>query len=79
MKKVAVDYKGKHFMIFDEDAVGDFDILDPYVDAEKVIKEHLKSHVADCIYYGIPAYVGKDEELKKKINQIEEELEEIEK
>lgn len=78
MKKVAVDYKGKHFVIQDEDTLGDFDSIDPYVDVEKVIAEQLYNHVADCRYYGIPAYHGKDEELKKKIAEIDELLDIIE-
>lgn len=72
VKKVAVDYKSKHFVIQDEDMLGDFDGIDPYVDVDKVIEHHLFAHVSDCRYYGIPAYHGKDEELKKKIAEIDE-------
>lgn len=71
MKKVAIDYKGKHFIIQDEDMIHEMDTINPYVDAEKVIAENLESHVADCMYYGIPAYIGKDTELKQKIQEIE--------
>lgn len=75
-RKVAVDYKGKHFIITDNDYVCDFEILDPYIDIAHVIScdETLTKHVEDCIYYGIPAYYGKDKELKKRINNIYKEL-----
>ena len=78
MKKVAVDYKGKHFIITDEDMVSEFDGIDHYVDVEKVIEHNLLSYVSDCRYYGIPSYHGKDEELKKKIAEINELLDKTE-
>ncbi len=74
MKKVATDYKGKHFIIQDEDTLDVFDILNPYIDAEDVIKHHLESHVEDCHHYGIPAYIGADKELHRRINEIEQKL-----
>ena len=64
---VAVDYKGKHFILTDKNCVTDFDYVDEYVDVEKTIKNNLENHVRDCIYYGIPAYIGENKELKEKI------------
>lgn len=71
MKKVAVSYKGKHFVVQDEDTLDSYDEIDPYVDIEKVIASALESHVWDCLYYGIPAYIGKDKKLHKMIGRIE--------
>lgn len=71
MKKVAISYKGKHFIICDKDTVDEFDIILNYIDVEKVIKENLESHVADCAYYGIPAYLGDDVELQARILKIQ--------
>lgn len=70
INKVAVDYKGKHFIITDENMLEDLDIINVYVDVETIIKNSLVLHVMDCIYYGIPAYIGKDEKLRKKIDEI---------
>ena len=75
-EKVAISYKGKHFIIQDKDRTSAFDYLDPYVDVEKVIKEQLEAHVADCRYYGIPPYIGDDKELKERIEKIEKEFDE---
>lgn len=71
MKKVAVDYKGKHFIIQDEDALYEGDITDPYVDVDGVIEHNLEEHVDACLYYGIPAYIGSDKKLKERIAGIE--------
>ena len=69
---VAVDYKGKHFVLMDKDRVDDiFDIVDDNIDIKTVIEKNLKAHVMDCIYYGIPAYVGSNKELENKIDELE--------
>ncbi len=73
-KKVATDYKGKHFVIQDEDMVDEFESISEFVDVNKVIAESLESHVADCLYYGIPAYIGDDADLIEKIAIIEKKL-----
>ena len=77
MKKVAVSYKGKHFVIQDEDTLDDMDTIDPYIDVDFIIEKALPAHVADCIYYGIPAYVGADKELKERIEKLEKEMDGI--
>lgn len=67
-QKVAVDYKGKHFIIHDKDKVDDdFDYVIPYIDLDKV---NLEEYVHNCIYYGIPFYVGDDKEFTHKIAEI---------
>lgn len=73
MKKVAIDYKGKHFVITDEDLVNEFDSIDPYVDVERILDSEttLLSYVADCNYYGIPTYHGSDARLKERIASIQ--------
>lgn len=76
MKKVAVDYKGKHFIIMDEDCIDlGWDEVIGYINMEWVIENGLRPYVHDCIYYGIPAYIGADNELKTKIQAIYDEYE----
>ncbi len=76
--KVAVSYKSKHFIIMDEDTVDqeEGEDIDLYVDVDKVIESDtiLLNHVIDCNYYGIPAYIGDDQELKYRIEKIEAEF-----
>ena len=74
MKKKAVDYKGKHFVIQDKLYLDDTE--DEFVDVEKVISDDrlLKDHVLNCAWYGIPCYLGKDQSLHDRIKKIEEEL-----
>lgn len=73
MKKVAIDYKGKYFILCDEDMVDDMDYVIPYINVDIIISNdfYLQNHIDDCFYYGIPSYIGKDEELKKRIKRIE--------
>lgn len=71
----AVDYKGKHFILYDDDRVdGTWDFILPYIDTDWVIKNGLENHVAESIYYGIPSYVGKDKELLERIKKIEDDI-----
>ena len=68
---VAVDYKGKHFILHDKDRVDDrWDITDPNIHIDYVVNVGLHEHIHACNYYGIPAYIGSNEELKKKIEEI---------
>jgi len=75
MKKVATDYKGKYFDICDEDRVYDDDIILNYIDIDKIISndKELRQHVWQCRYYGIPPYIGNDDELNKRIDRLQEE------
>lgn len=72
-KKVAIDYKGKHFIIQDHIDEDGFDIEDPFVDVEKIIASDavLTEHIVACNYYGIPPYLGKDKVLLDKIDKLE--------
>lgn len=77
-KIVAESYKGKHFVLVDE---GTEDMgTDPYVDVDKVISDNatLRSHVEDCRYYGIPAYLGSNKEMNERIAKINDELDKLE-
>lgn len=75
-KHCAVDYKGKHFCIMDEGMAGEDDYILRYVDADMILNdEHLlREHVADCLHYGIPALVSKDEDLKTRVERITDEV-----
>lgn len=75
MKKIALDYKGKHFILADENQ-GEDEVLNEYVDCEKIINSDklLEEYIEDCIYYGIPTYLGEDKKLKKRIKKIENDL-----
>lgn len=74
-KIVAVDYKSKYFILYDESCVDDEDFVIEYISTTAIIHNDgaLKNHVNACIYYGIPAYVGSNQELKDRINKLEEE------
>ncbi|MFT5179638.1 MAG: hypothetical protein ACI9GH_000534 [Candidatus Paceibacteria bacterium] len=37
---------------------------------EEITDEFLEGHINICSYYGIPAYIGKDEELNQRIEKI---------
>jgi hypothetical protein len=73
MKLFKLDYKGKHFILSDTsddemvECVGE-------INYEDVTQDFLYKHVPICMYYGIPAYIGKDEELNGRIDFIVEEL-----
>lgn len=76
MKYKLSDYKGKHFIIQDE-LTEEFDY--PYIfeeiSDEQLTDKFLQVHVETSIYYGIPAYCGKNQELKERIKKFEEEYE----
>lgn len=71
-KIVAMDYKGKWFVLQDADIPDDFADVRPEINLDWVMGEGLKEHVENCLYYGIPAYLGKDKELNHRISAIEE-------
>ena len=72
MKIIADDYKGKWFVLQDSDIDCDFERKE--INVDWVLGEGLREHVENCLYYGIPAYLGKDKELHAKIKKIEKEL-----
>lgn len=77
MKKIiAEDYKGKWFILQDEDIESDYERKE--INVEWVMNEGLREHVENCLYYGIPTYIGDNKELKEKIAKIQEDLEKSE-
>lgn len=72
MKIIADDYKGKWFTLQDEDLPIGFERKE--VNIEWLLNEGLQAHVENCLYYGIPPYLGKDEELNAKIETIMKKL-----
>jgi len=72
MKIIADDYKGKWFILQDENIPANFTRKE--INTEYVMNEGLMEHVENCLYYGIPAYIGQDQELLDKIEILEEEI-----
>jgi hypothetical protein len=71
MKKVLVDYKGKHYVIQDEDSLDEaWDEVVGEITEEQLTDHFLEGHVDACMYYGIPAYIGGDKELNKRIDNL---------
>lgn len=78
-QKVAVDYKGKHFILMDEGETTPEDFVIKYIDIDRLLTDEcLLTHVLDCNYYGIPAYIGKDKELSDRIKKIEDSIDKYE-
>jgi len=67
----AYDYKGKWFILMDEDRADFHDYERKEVNVEYVMNDGLKEHVYNCLYYGISAYVGNDKELNEKIKNLQ--------
>lgn len=75
MKKIiASDYKGKWFVLQDEDTPDDFSYERKDVNVDWAMNEGLAEHISNCNYYGIPVYIGDNQELKDKIAKLEAEL-----
>jgi hypothetical protein len=74
---IASDYKGKWFVLQDEDFDDDWADPRPEINVEYVMNEGLYEHVQNCRYYGIPAYLGTDEKLKMRIKEINETIDEV--
>ena len=69
---VAVDYKGKGFILMDKDRVDEDDYVIPFIDVSYILTHQsaLKEHVESCVYYGIPAYIGSDRDLEDRIEKL---------
>lgn len=65
----AYDYKGKWFVLQDP-SNDDMDLERPDVDVAWAMGVGLQEHVGNCVYYGIPAYIGSDKKLNKRIEHI---------
>jgi hypothetical protein len=59
-----IDYKGKSDIIMDKGLEDVFDYIIGEITHEEVIKQS-KRRIENSLHYGIPTYVGSDEELKK--------------
>lgn len=64
MKFNLIDYKGKWDIIQDKDIEYDFDDVVGEITKEEAIKQ-AKERKKACLYFGIPAYVGRDKKLKQ--------------
>jgi len=63
------DYKNKHYVICDRDRVHEDDFVVREMTRKEVIDEDfVKRHKELCKYYGIPPYIGNDENLLKVYN-----------
>lgn len=71
-----IDYKGKYFILIDEDYKDEFgiDLGKDDIKEEEITDEFLKNHCSQCDYYGIPAYIGNDQKLKDRITKIENDI-----
>ena len=59
-----IDYKGKHYTINDKIVNDAYEYQIGKITKEEALdKEFVVNHKALCIYYGIPAYIGKDKEM----------------
>jgi capsid portal protein len=59
-----VDYKGKWFVIKDKEEELDY-VYGEITKEEALEEDFVAKHKENCKYYGIPAYIGKDKELKR--------------
>lgn len=80
MKINLLDYKGKHYIYQDADIFLDgMDwVEDTIDDVNNVTDEDYKEHYWTSRYYGIPAYIGKDERLNELDKKYELEYNEQE-
>lgn len=62
------DYKGKWFVLCDSVDPEDFEIGE--IREDEITDGFLQAHVEASRYYGIPAYNGNDEKLKRRINSV---------
>lgn len=64
-----IDYKGKYFVL--QDVAWEDDFVCGEMSKKELTDEFLRAHIAQCEYFGIPAYLGKNKELLKRIDKIE--------
>ena len=62
------DYKGKYFVLSDtpDDMIGDIGTMD----SDDITDDWLFDHVDACVYFGIPAYIGNDQGLKQRVDEL---------
>ena len=75
MKYILIDYKGKHDILATSDY--ELDLFMDYktgeIDEKDITDSWLKNHVDASIYYGVPALLGRNEALDKRIEKFYEE------
>jgi hypothetical protein len=59
-----IDYKGKFTIIMDKGMVDEMDVVVGEISKEQAMKE-VEWRKEDALHYGVPAYVGDDEDLKQ--------------
>lgn len=59
-----IDYKGKFTIIMDKGREDDLDYIVGEISLEDAIKE-CPERIGDAMYYGVPAYLGDNEELRR--------------
>jgi len=64
-----IDYKGKFDIIQDKDQLDDtFDYVVGEITHEQAVKE-IEARVEFALHYGVPTYLGKNEELNNLIDK----------
>lgn len=66
-----IDYKGKHFIIQDQnkeqDEMNYMDIIIGTITKQEAMNPtYSRNHIENCTYYGIPAYIGDDEDMQAR-------------
>lgn len=59
-----VNYKGKWFVVKDKEEELDY-VVGEITKEEALKEDFVAKHKENCEKYGIPAYIGKDKELKR--------------
>ena len=73
-----IDYKGKYFLLQDKVEEGEMSFMDIVIGkmTERGITDaFLQDHVRASMYYGIPAYIGSNKKLNKRIDKLYKQLE----
>lgn len=61
-----IDYKGKFSIIQDKGKEDDFDIIIGEITKEQALeKSFIDTQKESALYYGVPAYLGNDPELRE--------------
>ena len=63
-----IDYKGKYFIIQDKDFPDEWGmdfVIGEISKKDALNKQFIKLHTEECMYYGIPCYLGSDKDLRK--------------
>jgi len=78
MKINRIDYKGKYHYWLDEELTEPLDMVIEELNVSSLTDDDIYSHVDSCVYYGIPAYTGNNEELNKRVKKAYNEINDME-